>query len=76
MLKTDEALKDGLFGGGDVHTQFESRIGDILLLSERNLTLWYEQPHHKKFSLLSAHGGLSPDEILVPFAAARISDLL
>lgn len=76
VLKADKALKDGLFGHGDLHAKFESRIGDILLLPEGNLTLYYERPHRKEFSMLGVHGGLSPDEMLVPFAAARISDLL
>lgn len=76
VLKTDEALRDGMFGHGDLHTKFESRLGDILLLPEGNLTLWYERPHHKEFSMFGMHGGLSPNEMLVPLAAARISDLL
>jgi hypothetical protein len=76
VLKADEALEDGLFGRGDLHTKFKSRIGDILLLPEGNLTLYYEQPRHKEFTMLGVHGGLSPDEMLVPFAAAKISDLL
>ena len=76
VIKADEALKDGLFGHGDLHTRFKGRIGDILLLPERNLTLYYERPYRKEFNMLGMHGGLSPDEMLVPFAAVRISDLL
>lgn len=75
VLKTDEALRDGMFGHGDLHAKFRSRLGDILLLPEGNLTLWYERPYRKKFRMLGMHGGLSPDEMLVPLAVARISDL-
>jgi len=75
VLRADEALRDGMFGRGDLHPRFESRLGDILLLPEGNLTLWYERPHRKEFSMLGMHGGLSPDEVLVPLAIARINDL-
>jgi len=75
VLRSDEALKKGLFGTGNLHPQFKSRIGDILLLPEKNLTLWYLQLGDRKLNLLGTHGGLSRDEMLVPFAAARISDL-
>ena len=68
-------MKNGLFGHGDLHPTFKSRIGDILLLPEDNLTFFYDHPRDKKFSMLGVHGGLSPDEILIPFAAARINDL-
>lgn len=75
VLRSDEAVKKGLFGTGDLHQRFKSRTGDILLLPEDNLTVWYYQPGGKKVSLLGTHGGLTPDEMLVPFAVARISDL-
>ncbi len=75
VLKSDEALKQGLFGSGDVHHRLKSRIGDILLLAEKDLTLGYRQLYYSNPKLLGTHGGLNPDETLVPFAAARISDL-
>jgi len=75
VVKTETAFKDGLFGRGQPHREFKNRIGDILILPHGNLTLWYERPYHKRFTMLGMHGGLSPDEMLVPFAAARLSEL-
>jgi hypothetical protein len=72
---TEDALKQGLFGRGQMHREFRSRIGDILILPHGNLTLWYERPYHKRFTLKGMHGGLSPDEVIVPLAVARICDI-
>ncbi len=75
ILKTDDAVGQGLFGKGKLHQEFRSRIGDILILPHGNLTLWYSRPGHERFRLLGMHGGLSPDEMLVPFGIGRMSDL-
>lgn len=75
VIKTDDALGRGLFGTGKLHQEFSSRIGDILILPHGRLTLWYSRPGHERFKLLGMHGGLSPDEMLVPFAAAKMSEL-
>lgn len=75
VFKTAEAIEDGLFGVGNPHPRFERRVGDILLVPERNKTLWYELPGREMPLVKSTHGGLSPEEMLVPFAAAKISDL-
>lgn len=76
ITKTESALKEGLFGKGDLHKKFKSRIGNILILPHGNLTIWYEHFKDEKFDLLGMHGGLSPDEMLIPFAAAKASRLL
>ncbi len=75
VIRTDDALGRGLFGKGNLHQQLKSRVGDILILPRGNLTLWYSRPGHERFKLRGMHGGLSPDEMLVPFAATRMSAL-
>ena len=75
VVRADDALGQGLFGAGKLHQGFKSRIGDILILPRGNLTLWYSRPGHERFKLLGMHGGLSSDEMLVPFAVAKMSDL-
>ena len=75
VLQTGKALQYNLFGHGTLHSEFKSRIGDILILPHGNLTLWFERPYQRRFRLLGMHGGLSRDEMLVPLAVARMSEL-
>jgi len=75
VMKIEKALKEGLFGQGDLHKKFQNRVGNILILPRGNLTVWYEYFKDKKLNLLGTHGGLSPDEMLIPFAVAKGSKL-
>lgn len=75
VMKTDEAIKTGLFGIGEPIKEFYERVGNLLILPYKNNTVWYEHIKGKRFELLGHHGGLSRDEMLVPFAVAKLSDL-
>lgn len=75
VMKTETALEKNLFGQGNLHKKFQSRVGNILILPRGNLTVWYEHFKDEKFDLLGMHGGLSPDEMLIPFAMAKGSRL-
>ena len=75
IIETEEALKKGLFGTGKPKDEFLSRIGNLLLLPHANHTVWYKHPMGRLFDLLGFHGGLNSDEMLVPFATAKISTL-
>jgi hypothetical protein len=37
--------------------------------------MWFEHRSGRKINLQGQHGGLNSEEMLVPFAAARISEL-
>jgi hypothetical protein len=77
VLKSEEALASGLFGHGDLHPRFRSRIGDLMILPNKDKTVFFEyRPDGKKFSKRGMHGGLSPDEMLVPFACAQAERLI
>jgi len=45
-------------------------------LPYKNYTVWYNFAKEKKFDLLGHHGGLSREEVLVPFGVARLSELI
>jgi len=75
VMKTEKALKEGLFGQGDLHKKFKNRIGNILILPRGNSTVWYKHFKDEKIDLLGMHGGLSSDEMLIPFAVAKGSQL-
>jgi len=76
VMRTQTALDANMFGQGLLHKKFKSRVGDILILPYKNSTVWYEHFKDEKFDLRGMHGGLSPDEILVPFAVAKAASLL
>jgi hypothetical protein len=75
VLRTSEALEEGLFGRGEVKNL--SRLGDILVIpKEEGKMIWYEHEDHKGYSDYEGHhGGMSKAEMLVPFTTAKISDL-
>jgi len=60
---------------GKPKKEFFDRIGDILILPYKHNTIWYEHIKGKKLEFLGHHGGLSEEEMLIPFAIAKLSDL-
>jgi len=67
----EEARDWNLFGdrsGGDL---FRQREPD-LVCAPREVNMWYDSD---ELDLIGAHGGLHPDEMLVPFAACRVAEL-
>jgi hypothetical protein len=69
-----EVIEAGLFGPpGDAHDVVESRCGDVVV-ADADRALVYPGME-KVASFAGIHGGLTPRETLVPFAAARLSEL-
>lgn len=60
------------FGLGAPHPELARRIGDRVLLLQSNYTLKDWLPQEKRFELVGVHGGLSPDELLVPLVTAAV----
>ena len=63
------ALAAGLFGPGPAHPRLMDRLGECVLVARSNAYLWWSE---KKNHMLGRHGGLHPEEMLVPFLAARL----
>lgn len=74
IFTRQEALDRDLFGDRPVTDQFRRRCGD-LVVTHRDLGLWFGDVEPHELSHVGMHGGLSPAEMLVPFAAARVSTL-
>jgi hypothetical protein len=74
MFTRQDALDRDLFGDYPVTDQFRRRCGD-LVVTHRELGLWFGDVESDELSLVGMHGGLHPAELLVPFAAARVSAL-
>lgn len=76
IMKTKEAIDLGLFGIGKIRKEFVDRVGNLLVLPYDNNLVWYEHIKGKKVEFLGHHGGLNRNEVLIPFAIAKLSDLI
>ena len=63
------AVNAGLFGPGALHPNLYERLGDAILVGRSDAYLWWAD---KDNPLIGRHGGLHPDEMLVPFLAVRL----
>lgn len=69
-----EALDRDLFGDVPSSETFRRRLGDVVL-THRDLGTWYGDEEPDELELVGMHGGLHPEEMLVPFAAVRADEL-
>jgi predicted AlkP superfamily pyrophosphatase or phosphodiesterase len=76
VLKTEEAIKQGLFGFNDPRVRFLRRIGNILILPYPGFHVWYRRSPEAFWGMTGIHGGLAEAEMFVPFAVAELSDLI
>jgi hypothetical protein len=71
LFTRDESLSLGLFGDRDPHPEFAERCGELVCVPRAGSAWWSDD----ELDLVGMHGGLSPEEMLVPFAAARLDRL-
>ncbi len=71
VIDSVQALKAGLMGE-PVSDEAYARAGELLVLPKSEHALQRTRPEG---ALVSRHGGLSPDEMLVPLIGARLEDL-
>jgi hypothetical protein len=69
LLDTARAVEAGLFGSGELHPRLFDRLGEYIVVARGNAYLWWAD---KKNFLIGRHGGLHPEEMLVPFLAVRL----
>lgn len=69
FLDPSYAVEAGLFGPGEAHPRLGDRLGDLLVAAKGTAYLWWG---NKDDLLYGRHGGLSPEEMLVPFLAVRL----
>ena len=75
VLRTDEAIDQGLFGINKPTRKFRRRVGNLMVLPHGANTVWYRYRKGDSLDLRGHHGGLTEDEMTIPLAAARLSDL-
>jgi hypothetical protein len=69
LLPSEKVLTAGLFGPGSPAKEARDRLGDLIAISQRDAYLWWAP---KENPLVGRHGGVSPDEMLVPLMAVRL----
>ncbi len=75
IVETEKAIKDNLFGFGDIASEFLERAGNLLILPYRTETVWFDHFLDRRSSLLGEHGGLNKEEMLVPMAITQLDNL-
>lgn len=66
VVRSREALEAGLFGRGPIHPETLDRIGDLVVIPRGPQALYWP---HDSYSLIGRHGGLTDEEMLVPWIA-------
>jgi len=69
LLGPAHAVAQGLFGPGRQHPRLLDRLGEYIIVGRGAAYLWWAD---KDNHLLGRHGGLHPEEMFVPFLAARL----
>jgi predicted AlkP superfamily pyrophosphatase or phosphodiesterase len=76
VMLTEDAIAQGLFGLNAPTQRFLDRIGNVMIVPYQGRHVWYTDIPQDRYGQLGMHGGLSEEEMLVPFGVARLSDLL
>jgi hypothetical protein len=69
QVEPENVLRKGLFGPGKPHPNLAERLGDLLALARGHSYLWWAK---KENPIVGRHGGMSAEEMLVPFLAVRL----
>jgi hypothetical protein len=69
FLDPTEAIHRGLFGLGTPHPLLTERLGDLIVAARGDAYLWWA---NKDNPLIGQHGGLSADEMIVPFLSVEL----
>lgn len=66
ILTKEEFLALCLLGNPPLHAGLEARIGDLLVLPHEASRVLYEYQPRPHTTMMGRHGGLSPEEMIVP----------
>jgi hypothetical protein len=69
QLDPGYAVERGLFGPGELHPRLRDRLGDLMAIALGDAFLWWGD---EESPIYGRHGGLTPEEMLVPLVAARL----
>jgi hypothetical protein len=69
LISSGLAIEAGLFGPPPHHPGLRDRVGDLIAISRGDTYLWWDT---KENFLVGRHGGLHPQEMLVPLLGVRL----
>lgn len=72
FFSQDELLRSGLLGPGIPYVETSHRLGDIIGIATGNAHFARDAESVKNKPTLGRHGGLTPEEMLVPLLAVRL----
>lgn len=75
IITTKKALETGLFGQTKPSQRFFDRAGNLLVLPFEGNRIWYQHIPGEVEELIGMHGGLSEQEMFVPFVEVQLSKL-
>jgi len=70
VLESVYAVERGLFGPGNLQAGLLDRVGDLILVSNGSAYLWWA---NKENNMQGRHGGMNPEEMLVPYLVAPLN---
>jgi predicted AlkP superfamily pyrophosphatase or phosphodiesterase len=78
IVRSDQVFAAGLFGLNTPLPLFRDRVGNLIVLPYYGESVWadYTQGHRHHFSFKGHHGGLSANEMFIPFAAVKLDHLV
>ncbi len=73
VIRSSNALKEGLFGFGEIKEQLRDRIGDLIAIPKGNVAVDNSNVQPRIEYVPGRHGGLSANEMIVPLIASRLA---
>lgn len=70
FLTRDQVIESGLLGPGEAYSEVPFRLGDIVGIAKDDAA--FSDSRQELKSLTGRHGGLAPEEMLVPLLAVRL----
>jgi hypothetical protein len=67
VYKTEELLELGLFGPEKPSANFLSRVGNLVILPYGGEAIWWYERNRFQQNFYGAHGGLTREELEIPF---------
>lgn len=69
VYKTEDFINDSMFGLGKPSQAFIDRVGNIVIVPYKDESVWWYDKDKYSMKFLGAHGGLTKEEMEIPFLA-------
>ncbi|MBI2743300.1 MAG: alkaline phosphatase family protein [Chlamydiales bacterium] len=64
---TDSLIQEGIFGQLPLSKEFLGRVGNLVILPYKGEAVWWYEKNHFEQHFFGAHGGLTKEEMEIPF---------